>query len=217
MTAVFSQKKGSHLFLAFNKQNNMHTTLPQTHIELIMPRPKGIGSCHTHDNQCFNCKDIHSNSNELSSLVIPVTPPLNTSVINPPHLYLVCQQSSRSSHNTISESQASSIPGRASADPSNTMPPPSTKNRSRNIYGCMVDVSKLTPEQRQHHATMLLQNYHGLCNTNDPSSMFISPPPMTNIESLSQSTIPSLFIGSFVRNIPGVNIQQQTISEVADS
>ena len=69
--------------------------------------------------------------------------------------------------------------------PSNTMPPPSTNNGSRNIYGCMVGVSKLTPAQRQQHSVMLLQHHHYLCNTNDPSSIFLSPPPMTNIELLS--------------------------------
>ena len=46
---------------------------------------------------------------------------------------------------TTHELQASSIPGRTSPDPSNIMPPPSTNNGSCNIYGCMVDVSKLTP------------------------------------------------------------------------
>ena len=106
----------------------------------------------------------------------------------------------------------SSIPGRTSPDPSNTMPPPSTNTGSYNIYGCMVDVSKLTPAQRQHHAVMLLQHYHELCNTNDPSSMFVSPPPIPNIESLSQSIISSLDSGSFGRNRADVNIQQQTTS-----
>ena len=95
------------------------------------------------------------------------------------------------------------------------MPPASTKNGGRNIYGCMVDVSKLTPEKRQHHAVMLLQHYHELCNTNEPSSMFVSPPPITNIGSFSQSTISSLDIGSFGRNRDDVNIQQPTTSEVA--
>ena len=101
------------------------------------------------DNRCFNSKESHSNRNDLSSPVIPVPPPLNDSVINPPQLSLVFQQSYSSSHNTTHELQASSIPGRTSPDPSNTMPPTSTKNISRNLYGCMVDVSKLTPTQRQ--------------------------------------------------------------------
>ena len=78
------------------------------------------------------------------------------------------------------------------------------------MYGCMVDVSKLTPAQRQQHAVMLIQNYHELCNTNDPSSMFVSPPSIPNIESLSQSNLSSLGSGSFSRNQPDVNIQQQT-------
>ena len=81
----------------------------------------------------------------------------------------------------------------------------------------MVDVSKLTPAQRQQHAVMLLQHYHELCNTNDPSSMFVSPPPIPNIESLSQYTISSIDSGSCVRNRVDVNIQQQTTSEVANT
>ena len=80
----------------------------------------------------------------------------------------------------------------------------------------MVDVSKLTPAQLQPHALMLLQNYHELCNNNDPSSMFVFPPPIPNIESLSQSTISSLDSGSFGRNRSDMNIQQPTILEVAD-
>ena len=120
------------------------------------------------DNRLFNSKDSNSKINELPSPVIPVPPPLNDSVINPTQLSLIRQQSSSSSHNTIHELQASSIPGRTSPNPSNTMPPPSTNNGSHNIYGCMVDVSKLTLAQRQKHAVMLLQHYHELCNTNYP-------------------------------------------------
>ena len=129
-----------------------------------MPRSKkGIGGGHKSgtgnnqgrrqttpcDNRVFNRNDCHSKSNNLSLPVISVSIPLNNSVINPPQLSSVCQQSSRSSHNTTHEFQASSIPGRTSPDPSNTMPPPSTNNGSRNTYGCMVGVSKLTPAQQQ--------------------------------------------------------------------
>ena len=64
---------------------------------------------------------------------------------------------------------------------------------------------------------MLIQYYPELCNTNDPLSMFVSSSPIPNIESLSQSTIPSLDSGSFVRNIADVNIQQQTTLEVANT
>ena len=46
--------------------------------------------------------------------------------------------------------------------------------------------------------------------------MFVSPTPIPNIESLSQSTISSLDSGSFGRNRADVNIQQQNTSEVAD-
>ena len=121
--------------------------------------------------------------------MIPVSPTLNDSVMNTTQMYLVRQQSSRSSHKTTHELQVSSIPGHNSPDPSNTMPPPSTKNGGRNTYGYMVDVSKLKPAQRQHHVVMLLQNYQELCNTNDPSPMFVSTPSIPNIDSLSQPTI----------------------------
>ena len=45
--------------------------------------------------------------------------------------------------------------------------------------------------------------------------MFVSPPPIPNIESLSQYTISSLDSESFGGNRVDVNIQQQTTSEVA--
>ena len=64
---------------------------------------------------------------------------------------------------------------------------------------------------------MLIEHYHKLCNTNDPSSIFVSPPPIPSIESLSLSTISSLDSGSFRRNQADVNIQQPTTSEVADT
>ena len=51
---------------------------------------------------------------------------------------------------------------------------------------------------------------------NDPSSMFVSPPPIPNIESFSQSTISSLDSGSFDRNRADRNIQQPTTSEIAN-
>ena len=46
--------------------------------------------------------------------------------------------------------------------------------------------------------------------------MFLSPPPIPNIESLSQSTISSLDSGSFNINRADGNIQQLTTSEVAN-
>ena len=62
-------------------------------------------SQNTHrDNYCFNSKDMNSKSNELSSPVIPVPPPLNYSVINSPQLSSVHQKSSISSHKTTPES-----------------------------------------------------------------------------------------------------------------
>ena len=118
---------------------------------------------------------------------------------------------------TTPEYQASSISSRTSADPSNTMPPPSTNNVSRNIYECMVNVYKLTPAQQQQHTVMLLHHYQELCNTNDPSSMFVSPPRIPNIESLSQSTISLLDNGSFGRNRADASIQQLTSSKLSDT
>ena len=50
---------------------------------------------------------------------------------------------------------------------------------------------------------------------NGPSLMFVSPPHIPNIESLSQSTVSSLDSGLFGRNWSDVNIQQKTTSEVA--
>ena len=47
--------------------------------------------------------------------------------------------------------------------------------------------------------------------------MFVSPPPISNIESLSQSTILSLVSGSFSRNRYYVNIQQRTTLEVSNT
>ena len=47
--------------------------------------------------------------------------------------------------------------------------------------------------------------------------MFVSQPPIPNIESFSQSTISSLDSGSFGRNRADVNIQQQNTSEVDDT
>ena len=45
--------------------------------------------------------------------------------------------------------------------------------------------------------------------------MFVSPPPIPNIESFSQSTISSLDSGSFGKHQADMNIQQQTTLEVA--
>ena len=64
---------------------------------------------------------------------------------------------------------------------------------------------------------MLIKHYHELCNTDDPSSIFVSPHPIPKIESFSQSTISSLDWGLSVRNRSDVNIKQQITSEVADS
>ena len=81
----------------------------------------------------------------------------------------------------------------------------------------MVDVSKLISAQRQQHAVMLLHHYHKLCNTNDSSTIFVSPHPIPNIESLSQSTILSLDSESFGINRADVNIKQPTTSEVVNT
>ena len=64
---------------------------------------------------------------------------------------------------------------------------------------------------------MLLQHYNELCNTNDHSSMFVSPLPIPNIESFSKSTISSLDSGSYDGNRANGNIQQPTTSEVSNT
>ena len=46
--------------------------------------------------------------------------------------------------------------------------------------------------------------------------MFVSTPPIPNIEPLSQTTTSSLDSVSFGRNIADLNIQQQNTSEVAN-
>ena len=70
--------------MAIDKQNNRHTTPPQNHIVFIVPRFKGIGSCHKsgtggnqgrqrtthHDDRCFNHNNIHSKRNNFSLPVI---------------------------------------------------------------------------------------------------------------------------------------------------
>ena len=80
-----------------------------------MPHSKKVlGRCHksgTRNNQGrrrttprynrgFNRNDFHSKIIEISLPVVSVSLPLNNSVINPPQLSSVCQQSSRSSHNS---------------------------------------------------------------------------------------------------------------------
>ena len=52
---------------------------------------------------------------------------------------------------------------------------------------------------------------------NEPSSIFVSPPPVPNIESLSQSIISSIDSGSCDRNRADGNIQQKTTPEVANT
>ena len=147
------------------------------------------------DNRCFNRKDSSLPINELSSPMITAPLPMNDSVMYPTQMYSVCQQSSISSQNIVHELQASSIPSWNSPDPLNTMSTTSSNKLSHNNYGRMVDVSRLTPAQLQQHDVILLQNYHELCNTNKPSSMFVSPTPIPNIESFSQSTILSFESG----------------------
>ena len=73
-----------------------------------MPRSKkGLGRCHKsgtgnnqdrrrttpRDHRVFNRNNCHSKSIEMSLPVISVSIPLNNSVINPPQLSSVCQQS----------------------------------------------------------------------------------------------------------------------------
>ena len=115
-----AKKIGSRLLMDIDKQNNRHTISPKTYIVFIMPRSKkGLGRCHKsgtrknqgrrrttpRDNRGFNRNECHSKRNELSLPVISVSLLLNNSVINPPQLSSVCQQSSRSSHNIPRDNQ----------------------------------------------------------------------------------------------------------------
>ena len=104
--------------MAIDKLNIRHRISPQTNILFIMPRSKkGLGRCHKsgtgnnkgrrrttpRDNRGFNCNACHSKSIEMSLPVISVSLSLNNLVINPPKLSSICQQSSRSSHNSSHE------------------------------------------------------------------------------------------------------------------
>ena len=80
---------------------------------------KGLGRCHKsgtgnnqgrrrttpRDNRGFNHNDCHTKSIDMLFLVISVSLPLNNLVINPPQLSSVCQQSSRSSHNSPNDNE----------------------------------------------------------------------------------------------------------------
>ena len=86
----------------------MHTISPQTNILFIMPRSKkDLGRWHKcgtgnnqgrrrttpRNNRVSNRNDCHSKSIETSLTVISVYLPLNNSVINPPQMSSVCQNS----------------------------------------------------------------------------------------------------------------------------
>ena len=124
-----------------------NSVINPSQLSLVRQQSSSSSDFTPRDNRCFNSKESNFMRDEFPSLVMPVPPSLNYSVINSTHMSSVNQQSFRFSHNTTQELQASSISGRTSPDPSNTMPPPSTNNISSNIYGCMVDVSELTPAQ----------------------------------------------------------------------
>ena len=123
MNAVVDPKRWLWHFDGHQEKNYRHTTPLQTNIAFIVPRPKGIGrwpktgtgnnqsrqKTTSNDNWCSNRKDIHSNSNDLSSPVIYVSPPLNNSVINPLQLSSVRQQLSSSSQNTPHDNRCFNI------------------------------------------------------------------------------------------------------------
>jgi hypothetical protein len=68
----------------------------------------------------------------------------------------------------------------------------SSNRESHNHYGGIVDVSRLTPSQREQLDTIIIQQYRALCNETEDPSTFVSTPPIPTVESLSQSTISSL-------------------------
>ena len=154
------------------------------------------------DNWWFNTKDSNSKSNGLSSPVITVPPPFNYPLINPPQMSLVCQQSSSSLHNTTHELQASSIPGRNSPDPSNTCHrcPPRTK------VTIFMDAWLPCLSWHQNNDNIMPYCYFSIitsCVTkNEPSSMFVSPPHIPNIEPLSHPTYHHLIVDHLVETKP---------------
>ena len=81
------------------------------------------------------------------------------------------------------------------------------------MHGGYVEVDTGTATIARHTVNSALSRF---CNTDNPSSIFVSSPSFPSIESLSKSTISSLGSGSFGRNIYGVNIQQRTTSKVAN-
>ena len=95
--------------------NNSVISPPQ--MSSVCQQPYRSSHFSPRDNWWFNIKYSNSKRNYFSSQVIPVTPPLNNSVINPPQMSSILQKTSRSSHNTTHELQASSIPSRNSPDP----------------------------------------------------------------------------------------------------
>eukprot|EP00978_Attheya_sp_CCMP212_P032035 scaffold123312_cov32-Attheya_sp.AAC.1 len=76
--------------------------------------------------------------------------------------------------------------------PDSPVAPPLHNRESHNNYGGIVDVNRLSQSQREQLDTMIIQQYHALCNTTEDPSAFVSTPPIPTIKSLSQSTISSL-------------------------
>eukprot|EP00978_Attheya_sp_CCMP212_P041745 scaffold243417_cov75-Attheya_sp.AAC.1 len=76
--------------------------------------------------------------------------------------------------------------------PATPVDPPLCNRESHNDYGGIVDVNRLSQSQRVQLDTMIIEQYHALCNTTEEPSAFVSTPPIPSIESFSQSTISSL-------------------------
>ena len=75
-------------------------------LSLVCQQPSRYPHNSPRDKKFLDSNHINSNSNELSSPVIPTLPPWNDPFINPTQLSSVCQQSSSSSPNTTHELQA---------------------------------------------------------------------------------------------------------------
>eukprot|EP00978_Attheya_sp_CCMP212_P042643 scaffold263509_cov41-Attheya_sp.AAC.1 len=172
-----------------------------------MPRSsKGVG--HSHKSGTGNNKDkpgstpydVHhfkkQQSTQLRSPLIAV-PPLEDSVIHP-QLPSTQQSPSVSFSRTTPQPNTGAMPTRVNGTTptshhrDTSVEPPLHNRESHNNYGGIVDVNRLSQSQREQLDTMIIQQYLALCNTNEDSSTFVSPPPIPTIESLSQSTVSSL-------------------------
>jgi hypothetical protein len=186
-------------------QSNGHVS-----IETASPSPTYVGRAHV-NGQSPVIEDISSQNN--GSVSLETTSPSTTHVC---HAHVneevaVVQNTIDATPINVAQLTSPILHSGATSTTNNQMigANVSTENiRSNNVYRNIVDVSKLTNEERQEHAAMLIQHYEELCNTNDDATSFISPPPFPNISLLSTSTISSLGNSSSSRMASTANKDQ---------